>query len=635
MLEEVDEGFRSEGYQQEEAQPEEYTRDGYTSEEYAPEDFDPDKPNLELQYLVNEANMMEEGELTTEEDTNPTHVSLCDCEICEDRRNDWRPVSPVFPQDSEDPGLPPLNLLTPADFIAKGTKEDPLEVHNVAHPGLPVYGMEIGPPKTTLPMDAPVFVPVNSILDTGAESNYLTAQKASAAHAQVFPITAREIVGAGRTTTSAFASFTLKIGGMLTQCYAYVLEDATQFRYDLLLGRAWLKRHNATPKWDDDAYEFLHPEEKMHFVIKPIFTKERPHVPKLLTKLAWRLQPKHQSPRRYEFLHHVQGMKEERDDALTKSNDGSNATLEVVKKTFGERVKKVVKETLPGAFKDKVGFPPLRKWVHDIEVGDAKLVRKYGRPLTPVEHEAIKQFVEDGLNEGVIEPLDSPWSSPLLPVPKKDGTSRICVDYHALNKLTKSNAYPLPRIDECYRNLAGATYFTCLDLRSGYWQVRLAEDAKEKTAFTCRYSHYQFRVMPFGLTNAPATFQCMMNDILCEFIDCCAMVYLDDVIIFSGTEEEHIRNVLDVVRKLQKHSLILNEKKCEWGRSSILYLGHIASGEGLRMNPAKVEAILKWPSCTTISKVRGFLNVAGYYRQFIRGFAKMASPMYRLLEGSP
>ncbi len=250
-------------------------------------------------------------------------------------------------------------MLTPADFVAKGTKEDPLEVHNVVHPGLPVYGMEIGPPKTTLPMDVPVFIPVNTILDTGAESNYLTAQKASAAHTQVFPITAREIVGAGRTTTSAFASFTLKIGGMLTQCYAYVLEDATQFRYDLLLGRAWLKRHNTTPKWDDDAYEFLHPEEKTHFVIKPIFTKERPHVPKLLTKLAWRLRPKHQSPHRYEFLHHVQEMKEEWDDTSTKLNDGSNATLEVVKKTFGERVKKVVKETLPGAFKDKVGFPPL------------------------------------------------------------------------------------------------------------------------------------------------------------------------------------------------------------------------------------------------------------------------------------
>src|ERR1700761_6521145 len=141
--------------------------------------------------------------------------------------------------------------------------------------------------------------------------------------------------------------------------------------------------------------------------------------------------------------------------------------------------------------------------------------------------------------------------------------------------------------------------------------------------------------MLFGLTNAPATFQRMMNDILHDYIDQCAMVYLDDVIVFSTTEEAHIQNVLDVMRELDKHGLILNEKKCEWGQSSILYLGHIASGEGLRANPEKVEAITEWPPCTNISEVRGFLNIAGYYRKFIRGFAKEASPLYKLLEGSP
>jgi hypothetical protein len=244
-------------------------------------------------------------------------------------------------------------------------------------------------------------------------------------------------------------------------------------------------------------------------------------------------------------------------------------------------LKKIIKEAVLSTFKDKVSFPPLRKWVHDIDIGDAKPLRKYGRPLTPPEHEAIQEFVNEGLKEGVIEPSDSPWSSPLLPVPKKDGTSRICVDFRALNKLTKSNAYPLPQIDECYHNLAGAKYFTCLDLRSRYWQIRLADDTKEKTVFTCRYGHFQFRVMPFGLTNAPATFQRMMNDILHRYIDCCTMVYLDDIIIFSKTEEEHIENVLEIVRVLQEHKLILNEKKCTWGSTSILYLGHIASGEGL------------------------------------------------------
>ena len=123
--------------------------------------------------------------------------------------------------------------------------------------------------------------------------------------------------------------------------------------------------------------------------------------------------------------------------------------------------------------------------------------------------------------------------------------------------------------------------------------------------------------MPFGLTNAPATFQRMMNDILHKYIDRTAMAYLDDMSIYSRSKEEHIKHVLEIARELQKHSLILNEKKCTWGRSSLLYLGHIASGDGLRPNPEKVDAILKWPACTTISEVRGFLNLAGYYCRFI------------------
>ena len=625
LFEEVEEELEQGEYTAEEDVAEEHTPCKYTPEEYDPEN------DLELQYLVNEANLMEQGELTAEEENELADIThaKCDCDACEDWSTKWRPISPVFP---EEPG----NDLTPADLALKnkGTKERPLEVFTVAHPGLPVYEMKIGPPKSMQSADAPIFISVSTILDTGAESNYLTAQKAVDVGAQVFPITAREIIGAGQTTTTAFASFSLKVRGLVSQCYAYVLEDTSQFRYDLLLGRAWLKRHEATPKWDNDAYELKHPEGGTPLLLEPVFTKEKKGVPKLLLKLAWRLRPRHQRPRRPELLYTHQAETVGNDKSVWIDGD-SNTSLNNNQEPFGEHVKRIVKDALPDAFKDKVGFPPLRKWVHDIDIGDAKPLRKYGRPLTPLEHEAIKAFIENGLEEGVIEPSESLWSSPLIPVPKKDGTSRICVDYRALNKLTKPNAYPLPRIDECYHNLAGAKHFTCLDLRSGYWQVRLADDAKEKTAFTCRYGHFQFRVMPFGLTNAPATFQRMMNEILRGFIDRCAMVYLDDVIIFSRTEEEHTKNVLDVVRALQMHGLILNEKKCEWGRPSILYLGHIASGDGLRPNPQKVEAILKWPSCSTISEVRRFLNIAGYYRRFIRGFAKMASPLYKLLEGSP
>ena len=278
----------------------------------------------------------------------------------------------------------------------------------------------------------------------------------------------------------------LKIGGMRTKCYAYMLEDTRQFRYDLLLGCSWLKHHNATPCWDDDTYELTHPEEKTKFTVRPVPAKERSGLTKMLTKIAWRIQPKHAGPPCIQPLHCAQEDRSVRDGIpITK-------TEQPKPETFGERLKKIVKEAVPSIFKAKVGYPPLRKWVHEIDMGDAKPIRWYGRPLTPPEHESIREFIDEGLKEGVIEHSDSPWSAPLLPVPKKDGTSRICIDYRALNKITKLNAYPLPRIDECYRNLAGAKYFTCLDLKSGYWQIRLADDAKEKTTFTCRYGHFQF-----------------------------------------------------------------------------------------------------------------------------------------------
>ena len=196
-------------------------------------------------------------------------------------------------------------------------------------------------------------------------------------------------------------------------------------------------------------------------------------VPHALMRIASWLWPKHQSLCIVEPLHYAQN-----EVALDANTDSREAARD---KRFNERIKCIIKENIPGIFRDKVGFPPLWKWVHDIDVGDAKPLRRYGWPLTPPEHEAIHSFINNGLKDGVIEPSKLPWFSPLLPVPKKDGMSRICVDYQALNELTKSNAYLLPRIDKCYCNLASARYFTCLDLRSGYWQIRLAEDVKEKT----------------------------------------------------------------------------------------------------------------------------------------------------------
>ena len=319
-------------------------------------------------------------------------------------------------------------LVTPPPTPSKGSQENPIELFNIASAGLPVYELAIGPTRSDPVADAAAFVSVRTILDTGAEANYVTNNKAHAAGAQIFPIDTKEIVGARRTTTSAFASFSLKVGGILTKCYAYVLEDDTQFRYNLLLGRAWLKKHNAKPKWDEDAYELQHLEKKVPLFLKPFPTKRPPAMSKLLHKVAWRLHPKHIESHWIEPLLCTHETKARDDDSIRTIN-GSIETLPSVWETFSECLKRTVKKAFPSVLRDKVGFPPLQKWVHDIDVGDAKPIRKYGRPLSPPEHESIKKFVVEGLEEGVIEQSDSPWSSPLLLVPKKDSMARICVDY--------------------------------------------------------------------------------------------------------------------------------------------------------------------------------------------------------------
>jgi hypothetical protein len=301
--------------------------------------------------------------------------------------------------------------------------------------------------------------------------------------------------------------------------------------------------------------------------------------------------------------------------------------------SFGAKLKAKAKKLVPRIFKKKIAYPPARPLDHSIDTGDADPGRTTGRPLSPPENDAVRVFTKEGFDNGFIEESSSPWSAPLPPVKKKNGTWRICVDFRALNRVTKKNAYPLPRIDESYCTLRDARYFTSLDLRSGYYQVRLLGSAKEKTAFTCRYGHFQFKELPFGLTNAPATFQNVMNATLAKYIDKSCMVYLDDIIVYSRTKREHEQHVLEILRALEDAGFVLSEEKCEWAQPELPYLGHIISGEGVRVNPEKVSAINDWKRPENITELRGFLNIAGYYRRFIKGFAKIASALYNLLKG--
>ena len=206
----------------------------------------------------------------------------------------------------------------------------------------------------------------------------------------------------------------------------------------------------------------------------------------------------------------------------------------------------------------------------------------------------------------------------------------MCVDYRALNDVTIKNSYPLPRVDEIFDQLREARIFTKIDLRSGYWQIRVAEDDVEKTAFRTRYGHYEFLVMPFGLTNAPATFQALMNDVLRPFLDKFAVVYLDDILVYSRTVEEHVAHLRQVLSALRDNKLYGKASKCEFERPEVEYLGHVVGGGEIRMDPHKLQAVRDWPTPQKVRDIQSFLGFANYYRRFIEGYADVAAKLTQL-----
>ena len=215
------------------------------------------------------------------------------------------------------------------------------------------------------------------------------------------------------------------------------------------------------------------------------------------------------------------------------------------------------------------------------------------------------------IEKGYIQPFVSPFGARVLFVPKKDGGTRICVDYRVLNRVTVHNRYPLPRIDELLDRLRGAKLFTKIDLRSGYYQIRVHSSDVHKTTFRTRYGHFEFLVLPFGLTNAPATFMHLMHSIFRECLDDFIIIFLDDILVYSKGLGDHIHHVRQTLEVLRQNKLYAKVSKCAFFQSSVKYLGHVGSAAGLFPDPAKVQAVRDWRIPDSVIDVRNFLVSPG------------------------
>ncbi|RXN35846.1 Retrovirus-related Pol polyprotein from transposon 412 [Labeo rohita] len=300
-----------------------------------------------------------------------------------------------------------------------------------------------------------------------------------------------------------------------------------------------------------------------------------------------------------------------------------------------ERITKRLNE-MPEVFaQHDLDFGWTQKVRHRIKLSDETPFKQKARPIHPQDLEAVRKHLQELLSSGVIRESESPFSSPIVVVKKKNRDVRLCIDYRKLNLQTIKDAYALPNLEETFVALNGSKWFSVLDLKSGYYQIEVEEADKPKTAFVCPLGFWEFNRMPQGVTNAPSTFQRLMERCMGDINLKEVLMFLDDIIVFSETLEEHERRLLQVLTRLKEYGLKLSPEKCRFFQTSVKYLGHIVSERGVETDPGKIETIKTWPCPKNLKELRSFLGFCGYYRRFIKDYSHIVKPLNELTSGYP
>ncbi|KAL1189304.1 RNA-directed DNA polymerase-like protein [Cardamine amara subsp. amara] len=279
------------------------------------------------------------------------------------------------------------------------------------------------------------------------------------------------------------------------------------------------------------------------------------------------------------------------------------------------------------------GLPPIRGIEHQIDfVPGSFLPNRPAYRTNPVETKELQKQISKLMEKGHIRESVSPCAVPVLLVPKKDGSWRMCVDCRAINNITVKYRHPIPRLDDMLDELHGSSIFSKIDLKSGYHQIRMKEGGEWKTVFKTKHGLYEWLVMPFGLTNASSTFMRLMNHVLRAYIGLFVVVYFDDILIYSRSLDEHTEHVKMVLDTLRKETLFANFKKCTFCTDNVVFLGFVVSADGIKVDEAKVKAIKEWPSPKTVGEVRSFHGLDGFYRRFVRNFSTIAAPLTEVIK---